>query len=144
VAVVSTPDKPDDISAWDIATDAASLLLLSLLGRGQIQEEAEPASRFSTEETAWLDPGPRNADETPEDAGLVTWRRLPTGEAQAPVELRSSPVAADDEEAVVATSMLQAEEGEEGCESETSPGIADLLVQEAALWGTWTDDPGVL
>jgi hypothetical protein len=144
VAVVSIPDTPDDISAWDISTDAASLFLLSGLGRGRDEEEAEPASRFSTEEAAWLDPIPGDPDETPEDAGLVTWRRLPAGEVQAPVVLRSSPAAADDEEVAAATSMLRAAEDEEEEENETSHGIADLLVQEAALWGTWSDDPGVL
>jgi hypothetical protein len=151
VAVVSIPDTPDDITAWDISTDAASLFLLSGLGRGQVEEEAEPASRFSTEEAAWLDPVPGDPDETPEDAGLVTWRRLPAGEVQAPivlrsspVELRSSPAPADDEEVAATTSALQAAQDEEEDENETSRGIADLLVQEPALWGTWTDDLGVL
>jgi hypothetical protein len=142
--MVSIPDKPDDISAWDIAADAASLLLLSGLGRGRDQEEAGPTSRFSTEEAAWPDPVPMDPDESPEDAGLVTWRRLPAGEVQAPLELRSSRAVADEEEEAVATSMLQAAEDEEEDENETSHGIADLLVQEAALWGTWADDPGVL
>ena len=151
VAVVSVPDTPDDIRAWDISTDAASLFLLSGFGRGQVEEEAGPISRFSTEEAAWVDPVPGDPDETPEDAGLVTWRRPPAGEVQAPVELRSSPVElrsspapADDEEVAAATSTLGAAEDEEEGENETSHGIADLLVQEAALWGTWPDDPGVL
>jgi len=142
--VISNPDAPDDITAWDISTDAASLFLLSALGRGRAREEAEPESRFSTEEAAWLDPVPGGPDETPEDAELVTWRRIPAAEVQAPLELRSSPAAADDEEVAVAMSMLRAAEEEDEDENETSHGIADLLVQEAALWGTWTDDPGVL
>jgi hypothetical protein len=149
VAVLPQAESPDDIDAWDTALAEASLLMIAdgrrhrNAGDGDIR-----TAKFGTEEEAWLDsPGSAAAAESAEDTGLTTWRPS-TARAQgasgeelrsSDAPLRSSAAAGDE-----VFPEQSATEDEEDAEQDQSKEIADLLVGDSALWGSWQHDPGAL
>jgi hypothetical protein len=144
--VLSQPDGPDDTSAWDSTGTAAALFLLPAVGRGRDDDRAaDPATRYSTEEDAWVEPAPG----AEADPGFTTWRRSSTGAALSASaaglagggELRCSTAETVEEAPAPAPAAAEADgEDEDGA----GHGVADLLKEKADLWGSWPSDLGVL
>jgi hypothetical protein len=139
-------DSPDDIAAWDTATAAAELLLLAGSRRRRNDDEGDiTTTKFGTEEEAWRgSPADDGIGEPEEETGLATWRPSATASNQFPAagdDLRCSGSAGEPVE------EEETEPPEEAADENTADRgnpIANLLVQDSALWGAWQDNTGAL
>jgi hypothetical protein len=137
VAVLPQAESPDDIDAWDTAAAGASFLMFAESRRNsEDSDEDILAARFTTERDAWLDsPAAESAGET----GLATWRPSATASGEPVVELRSTDAMPEEDEMPPEEPEAEEETGEQD-----QGGIAGLLVQDAALWGSGQGDSGAL
>jgi hypothetical protein len=140
-AVLPQPDGPDDTSAWGSSGTAMSIFLLPSLGRRRDDRAGDPETRYTTEESAWIDGADDEAD-----PGFATWRRNSAG-----MVVSATPVLADNVELRCSTAAVEeplpeeiAAEVEAEEEDAAGAGVAELLREKADLWGAWPGDLGVL
>ena len=142
----------DDTSAWGPASAAAALLL-------SLPEDPSPAragngAELPAQAATWPDEvSDRDPAESSGHSDLTTWQRASAGSgpgsivgasAEAPVLRCSSAPSPDGGQTAPSRTTGEDEDVDEDAD-EAAGSAADLLVQEAVLWGrTWHGDPGVL
>src|SRR5216683_2250279 len=169
--VLSQRDALEDVAAWGAAS--AALLFASRAGggrRGGEYGDGLTSGAVSAGDAAWLDPddagltgaaphdpaAPPGASEPDVDPGLAVWKSKPappaagaeggaarSARAALGLSLLPGPAAPDPGEAPAADGTADAGDGHAD-EKGGGKSIADLLVQEAALWGAWKGDSGAL
>src|SRR5216683_3297973 len=152
---------------------SAALLFASRAGggrRGGEYGDGLTSGAVSAGDAAWLDPddagltgaaphdpaAPPGASEPDVDPGLAVWKSKPappaagaeggaarSARAALGLSLLPGPAAPDPGEAPAADGTADAGDGHAD-EKGGGKSIADLLVQEAALWGAWKGDSGAL
>jgi hypothetical protein len=142
-------DSPDDIAAWDSATAAAELLLLAGSRRRRNDGEGDiTTTKFGTEEEAWRgSPADGGIGESEEGTGLATWRPSATSSTAAkgfPMVTEDLRCSASAGEPVEEEETQPAEEAADENAADGGNAIANLLIQDSALWGAWQDNTGAL